>query len=123
MIPPYQASRVDRALWRRFEELMGDDREGVIDRLTTGESLESALITITAQQVAVLGEDPEPQPGDGPDYHHEHDAWKERQRFRKSRDIFIDTHLNVLNRLEPHMGCIRCRGPLDGNSRCPKCQK
>jgi predicted amidophosphoribosyltransferase len=30
-------------------------------------------------------------------------------------------HIDVLNRLDPHLGCIICRGPLT-DGRCPVCQ-
>lgn len=30
-------------------------------------------------------------------------------------------HIAVLNKLESHLGCVVCRGPLD-EGRCPTCQ-
>ena len=27
----------------------------------------------------------------------------------------------ILNRLEPHLGCVVCRGRLDANGRCSAC--
>lgn len=34
----------------------------------------------------------------------------------------IDRHLAVLNRLDSHLGCAKCRGPLT-DGRCPTCQR
>ena len=33
----------------------------------------------------------------------------------------IEDNLDLLNRLETHLGCAKCRGALIGG-RCPKCQ-
>lgn len=33
----------------------------------------------------------------------------------------VAEHLGVLNKLESHLGCAQCRGPLT-DGRCPKCQ-
>lgn len=41
-----------------------------------------------------------------------------RQRVNTS----IRKHIAVLNRLESHLGCVVCHGPLT-DGRCPKCQK
>lgn len=39
-----------------------------------------------------------------------------KERLRSN----IDKHRDVLNRLESHLGCVTCRGPLvDG--RCERC--
>ena len=40
---------------------------------------------------------------------------------RKHIEDAIDKNLAVLNRLESHLGCAKCRGPLT-DGRCPKCQ-
>lgn len=39
--------------------------------------------------------------------------------IRLLRDTIQRHHL-VLNRLEPHLGCVVCRGPLTGGV-CPTC--
>jgi hypothetical protein len=33
----------------------------------------------------------------------------------------INDHLEVLNKLDSHLGCVKCKGPLT-DGRCPKCQ-
>lgn len=40
-----------------------------------------------------------------------------REAIRES----IRKNITVLNRLESHLGCVICRGPL-ADGRCPKCQ-
>lgn len=42
--------------------------------------------------------------------------------FRDRLARNISKHRRVLNRLEPHLGCVVCRGPLiDG--RCAECDQ
>lgn len=41
-------------------------------------------------------------------------------RALRIRELIAD-HLPVLNKLEPHLGCVKCRGPLT-EGRCPTCQ-
>jgi len=33
----------------------------------------------------------------------------------------IEDHLDILNQVETHLGCAKCRHPLT-DGRCPKCQ-
>ena len=48
----------------------------------------------------------------------------ERVRSERGEAIgkIIQEHLAVLNRLESHLGCARCRSPLNKEQRCVLCQ-
>lgn len=45
----------------------------------------------------------------------------DRARLLESIEKITRRHLGALNRLESHLGCAMCRGPLT-DGRCPECQ-
>ena len=40
-------------------------------------------------------------------------------RIRES----MNRNRRLLNRLEPHLGCVVCHGPLDTDCRCARCDE
>ncbi len=48
------------------------------------------------------------------------DAMDEADRRGAIREMVV-SNMAILNRLDPHLGCVKCRGPLT-DGRCPTCQ-